>query len=67
MDSTPLPIYTLPSPAQMALAAWATASSPEPQRRFTVQPATSTGKPARRRAMRATLRLSSPAWLAQPA
>ena len=36
--------------AQMARAAWATASSPEPQRRFTVQPATSTGKPASSRA-----------------
>jgi hypothetical protein len=31
----------------MARAAWATASRPEPQSRFTVHPATSTGKPAR--------------------
>ena len=31
-----------------------------------VAPGTSIGRPASRLAMRATLRLSSPAWLAQP-
>ena len=39
---------------------------PEPQRRLTVAPPTDSGKPASSAAMRATLRLSSPAWLAQP-
>src|SRR5947209_19261300 len=39
---------------------------PDPQRRFTVCPGTFTGKSASSRPMRATLRLSSPAWLAQP-
>src|SRR5581483_3096509 len=39
---------------------------PEPQSRFTVCPGTSTGKPASSSAMRATFRLSSPAWWAQP-
>ena len=45
---------------------WPTASRPEPHRRLTVAPGTSTGSPASSAAMRATLRLSSPAWLAQP-
>ena len=35
-------------------------------RRFSVTPATSCGSPASSAAIRATLRLSSPAWLAQP-
>ena len=43
-----------------------TAWSPEPQSRLTVWPATSIGSPARSAAMRPTLRLSSPAWLAAP-
>ena len=34
--------------------------------RFTVTPATDSGRPASSAAMRATLRLSSPAWLAAP-
>ena len=38
-----------------------TASSPEPHSRFTVAPGTVTGRPASSTAMRATLRLSSPA------
>ena len=42
------------------------ASSPEPHRRLRVVPGTLTGNPASRADMRATLRLSSPAWLAQP-
>ena len=48
------------------MAAVDTASRPEPQRRFTVTAGTSYGSPARSTAMRATLRLSSPAWLVAP-
>ena len=55
-----------PSPVLTARAACTTASIPEPHRRLTVTPLTSTGNPASNAAMRATLRLSSPAWLAQP-
>jgi hypothetical protein len=66
MLSTPPATNTSPSPAQMAWKAERTACSPEPQRRFTVCPATETGIPASSHAMRATLRLSSPAWLAHP-
>ena len=40
--------------------------TPLAQRRFTVTPATDSGRPASRAAIRATFRLSSPAWLAQP-
>ena len=43
-----------------------TASSPEPQSRFTLLPGTDTDQPASRTAIRATLRLSSPAPLALP-
>ncbi len=50
----------------MARAALPTASMPEPQRRLIVAPGTPTGRPASSEAMWATLRLSSPAWLAQP-
>ena len=50
-----------------ARAAFAAALMPEAQRRFTVSPGTLTGSPASSAAMRATLRLSSPAWLAHPA
>ena len=39
---------------------------PEAHSRLTVTPATDCGRPASSTAMRATLRLSSPAWLAQP-
>ena len=46
--------------------AMATASRPDPQSLFTVTPGTSTGSSASSVAIRATLRLSSPAWLAQP-
>ena len=54
------------SPARMARAAVPTASMPEAQSRLSVTPGTLTGSPASSSAMRATLRLSSPAWLAQP-
>src|SRR6058998_2188777 len=66
MFSTPPAMKISPSPALIACAALATAWSPEPHSRFTVWPGTSTGRPARRSAMRATLRLSSPAWFVQP-
>jgi hypothetical protein len=39
---------------------------PEAQSRLTVMPGMESGRPASSSAMRATLRLSSPAWLAQP-
>ena len=61
MLSTPPAIAMSISPARMARAAWPSASSPEPQSRFTVTPGISSGRPASSRDMRATLRLSSPA------
>ena len=66
MFSTPPAMNVVPSPALIACAALATACSPEPQSRFTVCPGTATGSPASNSAIRATLRLSSPAWLVQP-
>ena len=66
MDSTPPAIMSSASPALMARAAAMTASMPEPQRRLMVVPGIAAGQPASSSAMRATLRLSSPAWLAQP-
>jgi hypothetical protein len=61
MLSTPPAIHRSVSPDLMARPAVATASRPDPQRRFTVTPPTLRGRPASRPAMRATLRLSSPA------
>ena len=61
IDSTPPPMKTSPSSTAMAWAAELIAWSPDPQRRFTVSPPTSTGRPASRSAIRATSRLSSPA------
>src|SRR3989344_88848 len=66
MLSPPPAIIRPASPALMARAAVPTASRPEPHRRLMVAPGTSIGKPASRLLMWATLRLSSPAWLAQP-
>jgi hypothetical protein len=66
MLSTPPASISSASPARMARAALPTASSPEPHRRLSVLPGTDTGSPASSALMRATLRLSSPAWLAQP-
>jgi NAD(P)H-hydrate repair Nnr-like enzyme with NAD(P)H-hydrate dehydratase domain len=66
MLSTPPAIIRVASPDLMARAAMPSASRPEPHRRLMVTPGTSIGRPASRDAMRATLRLSSPAWLAQP-
>ena len=66
MLSTPPAMSNPASPLLIARAAVPTASRPEPHRRLSVTPGTATGKPASKPAMRATLRLSSPAWLAQP-
>src|SRR5712671_6052658 len=64
MDSTPPAIAKSISPQRIARAASPTALRPEAHRRLTVMPATLSGKPASNSAMRATLRLSSPAWFA---
>ncbi len=66
MLSTPPATISSASPAAMARAQIAIASMLDPHRRFTVAAGTSIGRPASSSAMRATLRLSSPAWLAQP-
>ncbi len=66
IDSAPPASTMSASPAAMARAALAMASSPEPHSRLTVAPGTSTGSPASSTPIRATLRLSSPAWLAAP-
>ena len=66
MLSVPPPMKTSPAPVWIDWAQRLMASRPEPQRRLTVRPPTVTGRPASNTAMRATLRLSSPAPLAQP-
>ncbi|VFT18435.1 Uncharacterised protein [Pseudomonas aeruginosa] len=66
IDSTPPAMASSISPQAMARNAVPMASIPEAQRRLRVTPGTLSGKPASSSAMRATLRLSSPAWLAQP-
>ena len=66
MLSTPPAIMSPASPALIARAAVPTPSMPEPQSRFIVEPGTVSGSPASSADMRATLRLSSPAWFAQP-
>jgi hypothetical protein len=66
MLSTPPARARSISPARMARAASPMASRPEAHSRLTVTPGTVWGMPASSRPMRATLRLSSPAWLAQP-
>jgi hypothetical protein len=66
IDSTPPATKRSPSPATTAWHAPTIAASPDAQRRLTVTPATESGRPASSTAMRATLRLSSPAWFAQP-
>ena len=66
MLSTPPASSSEPSPALIARDAIVIASRLEPHRRLIVVPGTSGGKPASSSAMRPTLRLSSPAWLAQP-
>ena len=66
MLSTPPAMTSSASPERMARAAVPTASSPEPHSRLMVAAGTPAGSPASSSAMRPTLRLSSPAWLAQP-
>ena len=66
MLSTPPAITISKSPDLIPRAAIPTASIPEAHKRFMVMPGTSIGRPASNVAMRATLRLSSPAWFAQP-
>ena len=66
IDSTPPASTTSASPASMVREPCIAASSDEPQSRFTVTAGTETGSPASSTAIRPTLRLSSPAWLAQP-
>ena len=66
MLSTPPAITKEFSPVLMARAATETASMLEPHKRFTVVPGTVCGRPASSSAMRATFRLSSPAWFAHP-
>ena len=66
MLSTPPASTSSISPLRIARAAVPTASRPEPHSRLMVAPGTVLGRPASSTAMRATLRLSSPAWLAQP-
>ncbi len=66
IDSTPPARKHSPSPALIAWAALATACRPEAHNRLTVWPGTETGSPASSDAIRATFRLSSPAWLVQP-
>src|SRR5260221_2859681 len=66
MDSTPPAMSSSASPTATARAPSPTAMRPEPHSRFTVPPGTLTGRPASSALMRATLRLSSPAWFAHP-
>ena len=66
MLSTPPAIMKWASPDLMARAAEPKASKPEPHKRLTVLALTSGGKPESNKAIRPTLRLSSPAWLTLP-
>jgi hypothetical protein len=66
IDSTPPATTTDASPVSIWRLAIMAASRLEPHRRLTVLPGTLVGRPASSAAMRATLRLSSPAPLASP-
>ena len=66
MDSTPPASTTSASPDSTLRLAIIAASRLDPHSRLTVVAGTDTGSPASRTAIRPTLRLSSPAWLAQP-
>ena len=55
-----------PSSERIARAAALTASIPEAHSRLTVAPGTSDDIPASSSAIRATFRLSSPAWFTHP-
>ena len=62
IDSTPPASTSSASPTRICARGLTIASRPEAHRRLTVAPGTSTGSPAMSDAIRATLRLSSPAW-----
>ena len=66
IDSAPPATTTRSVPVRMRMSAWAMASRPEAQRRFTVTPGTPTGNPARNAANRAMLNPASPSGCAQP-
>ena len=66
IDSTPPATTTSASPVSTSGRPVIAASSEEPHSRLTVVAGTDTGRPASSTAIRPTLRLSSPAWLAQP-
>ena len=66
IDSTPPATTISASPTSTIRDADITASRPEPHSRLIGVPGTETGQPASRTAIRATLRLSSPAPLALP-
>ena len=66
IDSTPPAMMSRPRRRQSTRLASLTASRPDPHSRLTVAPGIDTGRPARSTAIRATLRLSSPAPLASP-
>ena len=66
IDSTPPTSTHDASPNSTIRLAWIAASSEEPHSRLTVAPGTLVGSPASSTAIRATLRLSSPAPLASP-
>ena len=66
IDSTPPATTTSASPAAIIWRAVVIAVMPEAHSRLTVKPGIDSGSPASSVAIRATLRLSSPAWLAAP-
>jgi hypothetical protein len=66
IDSTPPATTTSAAPVWTSCAADITACRPDAHSRFTVNPGTENGNPASSTAIRATLRLSSPAWFAAP-
>src|SRR5215469_966714 len=66
MDSVPPATITCAAPPRMRSAACAMACRPLAQKRFTVIADVSTGRPARREAMRATFIPCSPSGMAQP-
>ena len=66
IDSVPPPMTTCACPSMMRSAPYAIACSPDEQKRLTVTADASIGTPARRLAMRATLRPCSPSGIAQP-
>ncbi len=66
IDSTPPATNRSPSPAITAWQAETTAANPDAHSRLSVTPGTDCGNPASSTAIRATSRLSSPAWLAHP-